>query len=234
MATITLSEKVKDLNSRNSELFSQEAYCDLAKDNFKLNEKVKSLESALNIANKGLNSVKDIKKELSDLEVEIKDFLRFIHSTTYDGRYLSKISGGGWMRLLKLFLEDDDYRTRHILNQIDYSGYSPLTLAIENRSFQVVNLLIQSGAYIARSDGKGFSPLTKAVSVGRIEIVSLLLEYGTNPNVPDSNEMLPMYWAIINRDTTLMKFLIDNGATLNMVDGGGWLPLTYAIDLRFI
>ena len=68
------------------------------------------------------------------------------------------------------------------LNKIDLQGKTPLYHAAERGKFDIVCLLINSGAK---------SPLVPAVRSGQISTVHLLLQAGDNPNKTDVNRETP-------------------------------------------
>ena len=110
-ATTTLTEKVKELSAKNSEMVSREAYCDLAKENFQLDDEVKSLELALKITNRNVDKTSEelyrmeeklqiIEKDYRDLRMETKDYLHVNYH--FDPTIMCTISRYGWIALLKL------------------------------------------------------------------------------------------------------------------------------------
>jgi ankyrin repeat protein/TPR repeat protein len=96
------------------------------------------------------------------------------------------------------------------INQLDWSGYNPLMIAIAENSpsYDVINLLLSSGAnYKHRS--RSWTPLNLAIFGGNSKIVSLLLQYGA-----DANE----YFKIPSMD---IPFSVNDELTADLLINGG-------------
>lgn len=93
----------------------------------------------------------------------------------------------GRSQLSKACTSDDLEETRYWfkqrpeqLNEVDFSGRSPLRIAVGNGLVDVVDFLLQQGADPDK-DWSEATPLVAAVEGGHLEVVKLLLEFGANP-----------------------------------------------------
>jgi len=114
--------------------------------------------------------------------------------------------------------------------------YTPLSVAIENNNYEMVEWLLQHGADVK---GDGFcsadseehldtnNVLTFAISCGNKEIIKLLLSHGADVN---ERKGTPLFLSVDKPDfLDIAELLIDKGANLNVKNADGDTPLTLAI-----
>lgn len=115
-------------------------------------------------------------------------------------------------------------------------GQTPLTMAIEWKLPQIVDLLLKKGAKISGYDG--YPALHRAVMAGLpTEITRLLKESGTDIDAKDKNGHTPLLVAIRYNNSDAAKLFIEHGANVNTVlenDEGlyrekGQTPLHHAV-----
>lgn len=72
---------------------------------------------------------------------------------------------------------------------------SPLHLASQVGSSEIVFLLLRNGAYVDFQHEDDWTPLFEAAQAGHIEVVKLLVDAGANPNAIDIYERKPIWYA---------------------------------------
>ncbi|MEA3443125.1 MAG: ankyrin repeat domain-containing protein [Bacteroidota bacterium] len=92
------------------------------------------------------------------------------------------------------------------------TGNTPLIIATQNGHFNVVKLLVESGANIHHLNKKGFNALHVASVYGRDSIAGYLIEKGADINLPVHNELTPVVLAKINHRYSTKKILKKAGA----------------------
>ncbi len=103
--------------------------------------------------------------------------------------------------------------------------------------YEVVKVLVESGANVKESDKTGKTPLhmtaIRAVSHGNDEktlsrIAELLLDHGALVDAPDEHGITPLQCAINSGRIQLVKLFIAHGADVNLKNKLGWSSLNYA------
>lgn len=131
------------------------------------------------------------------------------------------------------------------INNKDFTGQTPLYLALSKKDFSTVKLLINSGANvngdINTSFNRGLTFLCFAVNQGDLETVALMIDAGANVNARstiyhDSSPLhqsgtvayAPLTLAITYGNTDMAKMLLEKGANVNCKDNFDNTPLIYA------
>lgn len=119
---------------------------------------------------------------------------------------------------------------RHPLDVLDDTGLSPLVLAVRLRAFDIVHLLLDSGAQPDFPAGPpGWRPLHEAVSNDDLPMVELLLSKGPDPNVADAvHRVSPLHLAASRGHFDITSRLLAAGADGNLADDCGNKPVHYA------
>jgi len=146
---------------------------------------------------------------------------------TYNEMLLEEQSMNPNERLMDaVFLEDSDKIMSAIKDGADINyikpatGSTPLSMAVYNKSSDIVRVLIDNGANPNTSDsgdaGINASPLHWAVEMDSKEIVKILLDAGADVNAKDRYGNNPLYWAINSGDkkasTEIIGLLLDAGS----------------------
>lgn len=121
----------------------------------------------------------------------------------------------------------NSYETSIRVGTIDIAT-TPLCVAAENGTKDVVKLLLDAGAEPNIADGYGDTPLYSATKKNHTDVVKLLLNAGVEPNVADKYGDTPLKLAVHNGCKMLVKLLLDRGAEPNITDNGGRTPLYWA------
>jgi hypothetical protein len=109
----------------------------------------------------------------------------------------------------------------NIINKASHSLKTPLHLAAQIGSKEIVQLLIDHGANIDASEGGFTTPLHYAVSGGYTDIVQLLLERGTDIRAVGQGGRSPLHSAAQHGNTPILKLLLQHGAHINANDSNG-------------
>ncbi|CAI6079693.1 unnamed protein product [Clonostachys chloroleuca] len=115
-----------------------------------------------------------------------------------------------------------------------YSRYSPMWLAFECGSTNVVRLFLErlgTDFQVNQVMRKGFTPLTLAASKGYTPIVRMLLAFpDIDPDKPmDRQTFTPLLLACENGHIEIVRMLLDRGADVTR-KGFGRLPFQLAMD----
>jgi ankyrin repeat protein len=113
-------------------------------------------------------------------------------------------------------------------------GETPLLYASRSNaenSFEIVALLLKTGASVNAQDQRGATALMNALD--HPDIVSLLLANGADVNVRTKSQATALMYAAGRHRAEVIKLLADKGADVNAQDATGLTPLMYttgAID----
>ncbi len=104
-----------------------------------------------------------------------------------------------------------------------------LEMAIEELSFEAVDLLINLGADTQQTEPLCVLAEARGGNDGIIvQMARLLWETGANINTSSCLLGNPLITTILEQDSLLAKFFIENGADVNSDGGRGWTPLYYS------
>jgi len=134
-------------------------------------------------------------------------------------------------------LSNDNYNTVSFLldhkanANKEYYGTTPLIVAAGSSSLKVVDLLINSGAKLNKTDEKAFTPLLSACLTGRPEVVKYLLDKGANVNVKSKTGLSAIEAAVLRNDPEMIDLLISKGVDIETKDESGKTPFWVAAML---
>ena len=112
----------------------------------------------------------------------------------------------------------------------DNLGVFPLYQSASRGSNRMLELLLDRGANIERTNTVGSTALMIAVQLGHIGAVKLLLRRGANVNhVKKKDLSTPLDMATSFGHPTIAKILIDAGANLDHAEEDGWTPLFISV-----
>ncbi|CAI7597314.1 unnamed protein product [Penicillium palitans] len=99
-----------------------------------------------------------------------------------------------------------------LVNAQNKRGDSPLHLAAEHGSFEMVICLCDWGSKTTQSNCDGFTPLYRASNSGHLEIVKFLYEHGADVHTPTKDGWTPLSAASDSGHLEIVKFLYEHGA----------------------
>lgn len=113
------------------------------------------------------------------------------------------------------------------VNNRELDGHSVMSLAIQSRNIDVVQLLIESGSVIDDSVDRF---LHDAAAMNRLDVMEVLcLAYvDIDVNSFDSCGQTPLHIAAIQGYVDVIQFLVSIGADPDVTDCNGWTPLHFA------
>ncbi|KAF5667138.1 ankyrin protein [Fusarium heterosporum] len=120
----------------------------------------------------------------------------------------------------------------HVVDDCDYKLYAeetPIFMAVRNRDFDVVRLLLSKGADVHRRNRRGDNIVICAVSTGDIDMVRLVLAEGVDVNSHQNGDVPPLLLAARRGYTEIVKALLDQGAKVGDKDSWGETPLQVAV-----
>ncbi|XP_055921233.1 poly [ADP-ribose] polymerase tankyrase-2 isoform X2 [Eupeodes corollae] len=94
------------------------------------------------------------------------------------------------------------------------TGETALHIAIRQGNLQVVELLLQSGAYINEPNNREYTPLMCAIELDADEIAFSLVSKGAKLNQEDCNGHTALYLAVARNKVNLAGYLLQHGARL--------------------
>ncbi|MBN1290708.1 MAG: ankyrin repeat domain-containing protein [Candidatus Latescibacteria bacterium] len=109
--------------------------------------------------------------------------------------------------------------------RIEGSWVSPIALAAQYGYEDIVNLLIDEGAYV---DEKSRVLLRFSAAHALERLFGILNDKGTDLNVATNNGGTLIHYAAEGGSVEIIKTLIEKGFDCNMPDRYGWTPLHYA------
>jgi TonB family protein len=115
----------------------------------------------------------------------------------------------------------------------EYYGTTPLIVAAGSSSLKVVDLLINSGAELNKTDEKAFTPLLSACLTGRPEVVKYLLDKGAKVNVKSKTGLSAIEAAVLRNDPEMIDLLISKGVDIETKDTSGKTPFWIAAILGY-
>ena len=137
--------------------------------------------------------------------------------------------------LVKAVKFDDASEVKSFLNRgfspnlVDSSGNPLLVLAIKDKSYGVIEVLLTTkGMDVDLSNKQGETPLMFAAINGDLPLVKTLVL--KNRAQLDHIGWTPLHYAASRGQLEVSQFLIDNGALVNSLNLGGTTPLMMAVQ----
>jgi uncharacterized protein len=160
-----------------------------------------------------------------------------------DAGLFAAVENGDRAAVVTWLAKGANVNARHgIVSRLVFSNpddtYTSLHVAAAGKSREMVELLLDKGAYVDAKGENGATPLAAATCFGTKDIVALLLQKGADINVKSMNQVTGDY-----TDTFLhiaarcgragiAALLIAKGMDVNAVNGLGKTPLAVAIENR--
>jgi ankyrin repeat protein len=122
------------------------------------------------------------------------------------------------------------------LNSQEIQNKTPLMLAIDNQSIEIVNFLLEHDADIYIQDNRTLYALHYAAQYGYNDIVeAIILKGGTRVvQVVDYVNCTPIHWACLYGQTKTIDILLDHGADINATTYYKRTPISFACERGFM
>jgi len=112
---------------------------------------------------------------------------------------------------------------------------TPLHMAVQNGSGNIVRLLLKHGADCNARDSQDMTPLIYTIIQNQESIAGILLLYGAQIAALDRQSRSALHWAVIQGQDAILKLLVkhckDDSGVLDSFDAEGKSPLHTAISL---
>ena len=141
-----------------------------------------------------------------------------------DDTYLGVAIRYGDLNMIKVLVEHGAS-----IDELDWQGSSPLSLAIVKNFSLITAFLLDHGANIHALHKEGQTPLHIAVSFYENDSVSVLLDHGASMEAQDDSGSTPPHVAATGEYTNHVNLLIDRGADINARNEQGMTPLAIAV-----
>lgn len=105
-----------------------------------------------------------------------------------------------------------------VVNQKNKGGATALHIACRESNFEIVKILIESGANPNIQDNEGWTPLMRASNVGNSQIVEYLLVNGAKANYLNSQNETAIILSTISRCTECINHIIEKGNLAKELD----------------
>ena len=115
------------------------------------------------------------------------------------------------------------------VNEMNYAGITPLTIAAEKGNMNIIKILVEEGAGVNDKSSYGVTPIISAAAAGNTEAVEYLVSQGADVTAKDDWGKTALIYASGMDNPELITNLIklDNTA-VNLPDNSGNTPLIYA------
>ena len=142
----------------------------------------------------------------------------------YDTSLVRAIKTGDADRVRTLIYANVD------VNERNYAGITPLTVAAEKGNMAIIKLLVEEGsASVNLTSSYGVTPLIAAAAAGQREAVEYLIKNGTDVTAKDDLGKTALLHAMAANDRRLTENLLSlNTRAINLPDNMGNTPLIYA------
>lgn len=120
------------------------------------------------------------------------------------------------------------------INKIGKYGQTLIHKAVEEKSLEVLTLLLESGAAVNVLDESKQTALHDAANAGCVEIMRKLIESGAKVNGADDDERTPLHLAARADDVKGLAVLLEANASINMRDSEQRTPLHLATFLGYV
>lgn len=121
------------------------------------------------------------------------------------------------------------------VNERNYAGITPLTVAAEKGNMEIIKLLVNNGANVNDKSSYGFTPLIAAASAGNNEVIDYLLAHGADTTAKDDlGKTAIIYASNINNAKSVLSLSKKDKYSVNLPDNSGNTPLIYAAQHGYV
>ncbi|KAF7546924.1 hypothetical protein G7Z17_g8080 [Cylindrodendrum hubeiense] len=156
-------------------------------------------------------------------------YLTVATSMTYEekGKALCLAAKYGWTEVVYVLLElgaEPDFKDP------DENSRTALSHAAESGNIDIMNALMDGGAFPNSADARYRTPLSYASEKGHDFAVDILLgDQRVEPDTKDHDGFTPLWRAVWKEHEAVVKLLLDTGkVNLDVEDGDGGTPLSWA------
>ena len=118
---------------------------------------------------------------------------------------------------------------RSLSEASDREGFSPLHLAAQQGSTDVLNILLTNGASLEAKCNRGGTPLHQAVISSHAQNVSALLSKGAQLMAADASGLTPLHHAATSSEVDVLDVLLNAGSGRSTYDRRGNMPIHLAV-----
>ena len=115
------------------------------------------------------------------------------------------------------------------VNEKNYAGITPLTIAAEKGNMNIIKMLMEDGAMVNDKSSYGVTPIISAAAAGNTEVVEYLVAQGADVTAKDDwGKTALIYAANIDNPQLLANLIKLDKTAVNLPDNSGNTPLIYA------
>jgi ankyrin repeat protein/L-ascorbate metabolism protein UlaG (beta-lactamase superfamily) len=118
---------------------------------------------------------------------------------------------------------------KELIHMKSDKGQTPLHIAVQNGSQEIVEFLIAQGADINARDSEGNTPLLTALAFKKTDTAKFLISKGADVRIKNTQDMAPLILALRYGLSELVEPILDSGQDVNERFGGNITPLLMAI-----
>lgn len=155
---------------------------------------------------------------------EVADLLR---TKVADIGIADAVAIGDAARVKRLLAGDPELTNRRLGN-----GRTLLHVAALTPNRDMMDLLLENGAYLEAMDEQLWTPLYYTIGKDSTDTAAYLLDRGASPHARDHNGQTPLHIAAATGDTDVASLLLLRGADVNAKDKWGSTPLGIAETQR--
>merc|ERR1740128_811356 len=176
-------------------------------------------------------AVKRLKLSNTD---EMREAYKLLSSLDDDGNNV--LHSGvvrGDLELVEHVLElADRLEIKHMVEERNSEGHTPLHLAIINRDQHALRLLVKAGASLSTKDRAGNSSLHLAIPTRSLSVLVFILNSHINASIPNNQGLFPLHMAVKAGWMEGVAGLVKGGEEVDAVELlAGRTPLHLALEL---
>jgi ankyrin repeat protein len=111
------------------------------------------------------------------------------------------------------------------INFMNNRGQTPLWVATQIGSRELVKLLLEYKADVNATNLEGWTPLAWATARKMESIIMLLIQYNANPITKAKDGTSPLHWATYGKLDQIIRLFLKGGASIHAPDNKGSTPL---------